>query len=180
MRMAAPGSTPLGDRRPAVAVHHRPWPTTATGARSQRPRRARATTRTSGPSRRGSSRRAARPRQGAGQPVADPDGQRRAAGLALPDDVEVGVERGDLVDLGQRQPHLLGERGEVRGRQMAVLVLDQVQVLDQQIAPARAVAEQRADLVERLRIDLPALGRAARAVARGRLGRLAIVGSRGE
>jgi hypothetical protein len=38
-----------------------------------------------------------------------------------------------------------------------------MQVLDQQIATAFALAEQRAYLVERGRIDLAALGRAARA-----------------
>jgi hypothetical protein len=36
-----------------------------------------------------------------------------------------------------------------------------MQMLDQQIALARAVAEQRCDLVGRAGIDLPALGRAA-------------------
>ena len=50
----------------------------------------------------------------------------------------------------------------MRGREVAVAVLDQMQMLDQQIAPARRVAEQRAHLVERRRIDLAALGRAAR------------------
>ena len=54
----------------------------------------------------------------------------------------------------------------MRGGDVAVLVLDQMQVLDQQVALARAVAEQRRDLVERLRIDLPALGRAARLCGR--------------
>ena len=44
---------------------------------------------------------------------------------------------------------------------MAVAVLDQVQMLDQEIAPARAVAEQRAHLGERLRLDLAAFGRLA-------------------
>ena len=46
-----------------------------------------------------------------------------------------------------------------------------MQMLDQQIAPARALAEQRAHFVERLRIDLPALGRAA---ADGRLPAVAV------
>ena len=36
-------------------------------------------------------------------------------------------------------------------------ILDQVQVLDEQVAVARAVPEQGADLVERFRIDLPPL-----------------------
>ena len=53
----------------------------------------------------------------------------------------------------------------MRGREMAVAVLDQMQMLDQQIAPARARAEQRADLVERRRIDLAALRGAARPAA---------------
>ena len=59
------------------------------------------------------------------------------------------VEGRDLVDLGQRQLHLGGERGEMRGGEMAVMVLDQMQMLDQQIAPARPVGQQRAHLVER-------------------------------
>ena len=60
----------------------------------------------------------------------------------------------------------------MRGRQVAVVVLDQMQVFDQQIAPARPVGEQRTHFIERLRIDLAALGgarRAAAAVARRRL-----------
>src|SRR5262249_3685136 len=44
-----------------------------------------------------------------------------------------------------------------------VAVLNEMQMLDQQIAPTLAVAEQRAHLVERGRFDLAALGRAARA-----------------
>ena len=86
--------------------------------------------------------------------------------LAFLHHVEMRVESRDLIDFGQRHLHLGGERGEMRGGEMAVFVLDQMQMLDQQIAPARPVAEQRADLVERLRIDLTALRRAARAAAR--------------
>jgi hypothetical protein len=69
------------------------------------------------------------------------------------------VEGRDLVHFGLRELHLGGERGEMRGGEMAVVVLDQMQMLDQQIAPARPVAEQRAHLVERRRIDLAALRR---------------------
>ncbi len=69
----------------------------------------------------------------------------------------MGVERGDLVDLDQRQPHLLGERRQMARVQAAEMVLQQVQVLDQQVAPALAVAEQRLHLGQRRRIDLPAL-----------------------
>ena len=56
-----------------------------------------------------------RAHQLAGQAVADPDRQRRRRRLALLDHVEMGVEGRDLVDLGLRQPHLLGERREMRG-----------------------------------------------------------------
>ena len=102
-------------------------------------------------------------RHRAGERVADPHRDRRRRRLAFLHHVEMGVEGRDLVDLGERELHLLRERGEMRGREMAVAVLDQMQVLDQQVALARPVAEQRAHLVERLRIDLAALGRARRA-----------------
>ena len=39
--------------------------------------------------------------------------------------------------------------------QRAIAVLDQVQMLDQEVAIARTIAEQRADLSQRRRIDLP-------------------------
>ena len=77
--------------------------------------------------------------------------------LVVHDDVEMRIERGDLVDLDQRQPHLLGERREMARVQAAVMVLQQVQVLDQQVAPPLAVAEQRLHLGQRRGIDLPAL-----------------------
>ena len=41
----------------------------------------------------------------------------------------------------------------MRGRQMAVAVLNLVQVLDQQVAAAGCVAEQREDVFARRRID---------------------------
>ena len=72
------------------------------------------------------------------------------------------VEGRDLVDLGLRELHLGGERRKMRGGEMAVFVLDEMQMLDQQVAPARPVAEQRAHFVERRRIDLAALRRLAR------------------
>ena len=81
--------------------------------------------------------------------------------------VEMRIEGRDLVDFGVRHLHLLRERGEMRGGEMAVMVLDQMQMLDQQIAPARPVGEQRAHLVERRRIDLTALGRARRPAPAG-------------
>jgi len=81
----------------------------------------------------------------------------------------VGVEGRDLVDLGERQPHFLRQRGEMRGGEVAVLVLNQMQMLDQQVAPARPLTEQGADLIERFQVDLTPLGRSL-----GRAPRLAV------
>src|SRR5262245_2543862 len=47
------------------------------------------------------------------------------------------------------------------GRQMAVLVLDEMQELDQQIAPALGTAEKGAHLAKSLGFALPALERGA-------------------
>src|SRR5689334_7345472 len=72
------------------------------------------------------------------------------------------VESRDLIDLGQRQPHLLRQSSEMGGREMPVAILNEMQVLDQQIAPALALAKKRADFVVRPRVDLAALRRARR------------------
>jgi hypothetical protein len=45
---------------------------------------------------------------------------------------------------------------------MTVTILDEMQMLDQEIAPALAVAKQGADLFARLRVDLTALWRTRR------------------
>src|SRR5262245_27667366 len=50
----------------------------------------------------------------------------------------------------------------MRGRNLMILVLDQMQVLDQEVAPARPVAKQKLDLVRGRRIDLTALLRRLR------------------
>ena len=121
------------------------------------------TTRTPGPSFAGRlGEQILRARHRAGERVADAHRDRRGRDLAFLHDIEMRVEGRDLVDLGLRELHLGGERREMRGGEMAVAVLDQMQVLDQQIAPARLVAEQRAHLVERRRIDLAALRRLRR------------------
>ena len=122
------------------------------------------TTRTPGPSFAGQSlQQILRARHRAGERVAHAHRDRRGRGLALLHDIEMRVEGRDLVDFGLRELHLGGERREMRGGEMAVAVLDQMQMLDQQIAPARSVAEQRAHLVERRRIDLAAFRRLRRA-----------------
>ena len=93
--------------------------------------------------------------------VADPHRDRRRRRLALGQHVEVRVERRGLVHLRHRQPHLVRERGEMRGRDAVPAVLNQVQVLDEEVAVARAIAEQGTDLVVRGRVHLSPLGVAA-------------------
>ena len=91
-----------------------------------------------------------RSRKVAGDRVADAHGDRGWGGLAFLHHVEVVIEGGHFVDLGHRHLHLSRERDEMRGRQSTEAILNLVQVLDQQIPPARCVAEQRADLLARL------------------------------
>ena len=69
----------------------------------------------------------------------------------------MSIERGDLVDLDEGEPHLLGERREMPRMQAPEMVLQQVQVFDQQVAPALAFAEQFLHLAQRGGIDLPPL-----------------------
>ena len=80
-------------------------------------------------------------------------GRRR---LVVHDNVEMGVERGDLVHLGESEVHLLGQGDEMAGVQAAAMVLQQMEVLDQEIGLAFAVSEQRLHLGQRRRIDLAA------------------------
>ena len=50
----------------------------------------------------------------------------------------------------------------MRSREMAVLILNEMQVLDQQVATARLIGQKSLDLIECLRVDLASLGRARR------------------
>src|SRR5262245_60459285 len=61
------------------------------------------------------------------------------------------VERRDLVNLGQREPHFLRQCRKVRRREMAVLVLDQ------EIATSGTLAQKRAHVFGGLRVDLATL-----------------------
>ena len=97
----------------------------------------------------------------AGHRIADAHGQRRRRALAFLDDVEVVVERRHLIDFRRRQFHLAGEGDDVGGADMAVFVLHQVQELDQQVAPPRTRAEQRANFGERVLINASAARLAA-------------------
>ena len=104
---------------------------------------------------------------GAGQRIADPHGDFRRRQLAFLHDVEMSVEGRDFIDLGERHLHFEGERGQMRGGEMPVVVLDEMQMLDQQVPPARAVGQKRAHFVERGRIDLAPFRRARRAAPAG-------------
>ena len=73
----------------------------------------------------------------AGQALADAHRDRRRRRPVL-HHVEMRIEGRNLVDLGQRELHLLRERRQVSGREIAVMVLNEMQVLDQKVALARA------------------------------------------
>ncbi len=107
---------------------------------------------------------------GAGERIAHPHRDRGRRRLAFLHHVEMGVEGRDLVDLGQRELHLLRQRGKMRGGEIAIAILDQVQILDEQIAPALPVAQQRAHLGKRGGLNLAALGRFPGAVPPARTG----------
>ena len=63
------------------------------------------------------------------------------------------VEAGHFIDFGLRHAQFLRQRGQVGGGQAAVVILDQVQMLDQQVAPARCVAQQHLYFGERGGVD---------------------------
>jgi hypothetical protein len=55
----------------------------------------------------------------------------------------MSVERRDLVDFGERHFHLGRKRSKMWSRQVSVLILNEVQMLDQEIAPARPIGQER-------------------------------------
>ena len=94
----------------------------------------------------------------AGNRFADTYSQCLRCRFAFLDDIEVMVERGYFVGFGLRQLHLAGKRRQMLCRDMAKLVLNLVQMLDQHIGRARSIAEQRHNLRTRYRIDNASLG----------------------
>src|SRR6202049_410059 len=89
----------------------------------------------------------------AGKRLADPHRQRRRRRLALLHHVEMVIEGGDFVNLGARELELLGQREDMRRRNMSIPILNSVQELDQQVAPAWRTAKQSANLGYGLRVD---------------------------
>ena len=84
----------------------------------------------------------------AAQAVAHPHSQGRAWVIAA-QHLEVVVERGHLVHLGQRQVHGSGQCRQVALVQASVRVVELVQVLDQQVAPVRRRPHQRPHFTQR-------------------------------
>src|SRR5262249_26177520 len=85
------------------------------------------------------------------------------------------VKGRDLIRLSQRQLHFGSERSKVRSGKVAVMILDQMEMLDQEIAPTGPVGEKRAHFHQCLRMDLTTLRgpwRAATATPRIDLARL--------
>ena len=72
-------------------------------------------------------------------------------------DVEMRVEGGDLVDLGLRHAQLRGECREMARREMAVAILDQVKIFDQQVAPTRHSSQKFFDFLNGGGLDLAPL-----------------------
>ena len=97
----------------------------------------------------------------AGYRVADSHRKRWWRCVAFFDHVEVVIEGGDLVNLGHGHLHLRRERDEMCGRQAAETILNPMEMLNQEIAPTRFIAEQRAHLLPCLRIDRSTFWRSA-------------------
>jgi hypothetical protein len=57
------------------------------------------------------------------------------------------------------------QSGKMRRREVPIVVLNEMQMLDQEIAAALALAKQRSYLLERLWVDLTALWRAWRSTS---------------
>ena len=67
----------------------------------------------------------------AGDAVADPDGHRRRGVLWLEHHIEMRIKRSRLVNFGQGEAHLMGERGQVVRRQKSIGILNQMEMFDQ-------------------------------------------------
>ncbi len=79
----------------------------------------------------------------AGDGVADAHRDRRGRRLAVQHDVEMGVEGGDLVDLGHGRVDQRAERLQMAGGEMAHAILHQMQILDQAVAAQRLLRLQQ-------------------------------------
>jgi hypothetical protein len=94
----------------------------------------------------------------AGERIADPNGQRRDIGFTLLHHIEMRVEGRGLEHLRKCQLHLLGKGCEVGCGNLLVGILDEMQMLDQEVATPRPVTEQNGNFLGGLGVDLAALG----------------------
>ncbi len=81
------------------------------------------------------------------------------SGSSFLHDIEMRIESRCLKHLGKGKLHLVGQRRQMRCGNLMILVLDQVQMLDQQVAAARTVTEQRLDFLCSYRVNLTPLWR---------------------
>ena len=108
-------------------------------------------------------------RHHAGERIADPDRQRRRALFTFAHNIEMVIERGDLIDLRLAQLHLMGQRMQMACGQAAIAVLNEVEIFDQQVAAPRSVPQCILNFNQRRLVELAALGQAARAPGSGHL-----------
>ena len=71
------------------------------------------------------------------------NGERRNVCFAFLHHIEMRIEGRRLENFGKGKLHLIRKRREVRGGNLLVGVLNQMQVLDQQVPPAWPVAKQQ-------------------------------------
>ncbi len=91
------------------------------------------------------------------QGIADADSHRGRGGVALLHDVEVVVEARHLEDLGLPHPQQIRQRPHVAGGEMAMAVLELMQMFDQPVA-LRGFAGQRHHLRQRIVIERASAG----------------------
>ncbi len=72
--------------------------------------------------------------------------------------IEMRIEGRCFEHLREREPHLIGQRGQMVAGDLSELVLDQVQIFDQQVALAGAIPQETLNRELGLGVDLAALG----------------------
>src|SRR5690606_27965197 len=77
------------------------------------------------------------------------------------------VEGGDLIDFHHAEAHLLRQRAQMGGGQVAVFVLNEVEVFDQMIALNDPVTQQSLNVSPTRIVKLASLGRNATLAATG-------------
>jgi len=63
------------------------------------------------------------------------------------------VKAGNLVHFYWSELHFMGEGNQVSRRQMAIAILDEMQMFDQEVPPARGIGQQGLDFSEGLGVN---------------------------